>query len=102
MKKLKNISEIINDYADSFNDVIEKDVKYFEHKLYIQNSSHNNGKYVKKNVLGRDRKYSLIYTNQTKNDNNIEMIHRSQSGTNLNKKKSIKLYNKLYSEKKLN
>ena len=78
LEKMKKIYEIIlftfspNDYADSIIDVIEKDEKYFEYKLYVQNASYNNGKYVKDiNDLGRDIKNTIII------EDNINNVHKS-------------------------
>jgi len=78
LEKMKKIYEIIlftfspNDYADSIIDVIEKDEKYFEHKLYVQHASYSNGKYVKDiNDLGRDLKNAIII------EDNINNVHKS-------------------------
>jgi Dullard-like phosphatase family protein len=78
LEKMKKIYEIIlftfspNDYADSIIDVIEKDEKYFEHKLYVQHASYNNRKYVKDiNDLGRDIKNTIII------EDNINNVHKS-------------------------
>ena len=78
LEKMKKIYEIIlftfspNEYADSITDVIEKDEKYFEYKLYVQHASYNNGKYVKDiNDLGRDIKNAIIV------EDNINNVHKS-------------------------
>jgi Dullard-like phosphatase family protein len=78
LEKMKKIYEIIlftfspNDYADSIIDIIEKDEKYFEYKLYVQHASYNNGKYVKDiNDLGRDIKNAIIV------EDNINNVHKS-------------------------
>jgi Dullard-like phosphatase family protein len=78
LEKMKKIYEIIlftfspKDYADAIVDVIEKDEKYFEHKLYVQHASYNNGKFVKDiNDLGRDIKSTIII------EDNINNVHKS-------------------------
>ena len=78
LEKMKKIYEIIlftfspDDYADAIIDVIEKDEKYFEHKLYVQHASYSNGKYVKDiNDLGRDIKNTIII------EDNINNVHKS-------------------------
>ena len=75
---MKKIYEIIlftfspKDYADAIVDVIEKDEKYFEHKLYVQHASYNNGKFVKDiNDLGRDIKSTIII------EDNINNVYKS-------------------------
>ena len=78
LEKMKKIYEIIlftfspKEYADSIVDVIEKDEKYFEHKLYVQHASYNNGKFVKDiNDLGRDIKSTIII------EDNINNVYKS-------------------------
>ena len=78
LEKMKKIYEIIlftfspKDYADAIVDVIEKDEKYFEHKLYVQHASYNNGKFVKDiNDLGRDIKSTIII------EDNINNVYKS-------------------------
>ena len=78
LDRMKKIYEIIlftfssPEYANPIIELIEKDEKYFEHKLYIQHASFYNSEYVKNiNDLGRNLKNTLII------DNNINNIHKS-------------------------
>ena len=78
LDRMKKIYEIIlftfssPEYANPIIELIEKDEKYFEHKLYIQHASYFNNEYVKNiNDLGRNLKNTLII------DNNINNIHKS-------------------------
>ena len=78
LDRMKKIYEIIlftfssPEYANPIIELIEKDEKYFEHKLYIQHASYYNNEYVKNiHDLGRNLKNTLII------DNNINNIHKS-------------------------
>jgi len=67
LKKMKNIYELIIfsfgtlEYVDSVIKIIEKNEKFFEHVLYRQHATINNGEYIKDlSLLGRNLKNILI------------------------------------------
>ena len=78
LDRMKKIYEIIlfsfspPDYSFPIIELIEKDEKYFEHILYIQQASYNNGDYVKSiDSLGRNIKNTIII------DDNINNVIKS-------------------------
>jgi Dullard-like phosphatase family protein len=67
LKKMKSIYELIIfsfgtlEYVDSVIKIIEKNEKFFEHVLYRQHATINNGEYIKDlSLLGRNLKNILI------------------------------------------
>ena len=77
LDRMKKIYEIVlftfssSEYANPIIQLIEKEEKYFEHILYIQHASYNNGEYVKNiNHIGRDLKTTIIV------DDNINIIQK--------------------------
>ena len=83
LDRMKKIYEIIlftfspTEYASPIIELIEKDEKYFEHKLYIQQASYNNGDYVKSlSCLGRNIKNTIIIED---NINNVNKLYRDNT-----------------------
>ena len=83
LDKMKKIYELIlftfssPEYANPIIKLIEKDEKYFEHILYIQQASFINGNYVKNiKYLGRDINKTIIIED---NINNIYKFNRDNT-----------------------
>ena len=66
------ITNYYKDYADQIINFIENQRKYFDYRLYRQNSNYSNDKYNYKNIqkLGRDYKRTIIIDDK---DENIEL-----------------------------
>ena len=66
------ITNYYKDYADQIINFIENQRKYFDYRLYRQNSNYSNEKYNYKNIqkLGRDYKRTIIIDDK---DENIEL-----------------------------
>jgi Dullard-like phosphatase family protein len=67
LKKMKTLFELVIfsfgtlEYVDSVLKIIEKNEKFFEHVLYRQHATMNNGEYIKDlSLLGRDLKNIII------------------------------------------
>ena len=67
LKKMKSLYELVIfsfgtfEYVDSVIKIIEKKEKFFEHVLYRQHATANNGEYIKDlSLLGRDIKNIII------------------------------------------
>ena len=83
LDRMKKIYELIlftfspTEYASPIIELIEKNEKYFEHKLYIQQACYNNGDYVKSlNYLGRNIKNTIIIED---NINNVNKLNRDNT-----------------------
>ena len=83
LDRMKKIYEIIlftfssPEYASPIIQLIEKEGKYFEHILYIQQAIYMNGSYVKNiQYLGRDIKKTIIIED---NINNISKFNRDNA-----------------------
>ena len=83
LDRMKKIYELVlftfssPDYSNPIIELIEKNEKYFEHVLYIQQASYNNGEYVKNiNHLNRDLKNTIIIED---NINNIHKLNRDNA-----------------------
>ena len=83
LDRMKKIYELVlftftsPDYSNPIIELLEKNEKYFEHVLYIQQASYSNGEYVKNiNYLGRDIKNTIIIED---NINNIHKLNRDNA-----------------------